>query len=224
MIQLHTVSKHYTIKNEKQIRALHAVDLSINKRDFITITGASGSGKSTLLFTIGGMLSPTEGRVIFDDADMYRLNQVELARLRRKRIGFVFQTFNLVPYLTCRENVALPAILNGTAKAAAFSTADEMLGRVGLGHRLNHTPAKMSVGERQRVALLRSLINEPDVILADEPTGNLDPATAQEVMLLLAELNQKGQTIVMVTHDHKLAEVGCRRITIEKGSIVKSMN
>lgn len=219
MIQLASVSKYYDANGKGRIGALSAVDLTINRGDFIVVIGASGSGKSTLLFTIGGMLSPTEGVVSFDGNDIYALSQGERAQFRKTGIGFIFQTFNLVPYLTCLENVALAAIIDGKPKARAFSRAEEMLKRMDLGSRLTHTPSKMSVGERQRVAIARSMINEPDVILADEPTGNLDPATTREVINIFKELNDKGQTIVLVTHDHSLIKEGNRVIRIEKGLI-----
>jgi putative ABC transport system ATP-binding protein len=219
MIKIDTVSKNYKSKNETPIAALDSIDLFINKGDFVTVLGASGSGKSTLLFTIGGMLSPTAGTVHLNGEDIYALNLEERAAIRRQKIGFVFQTFNLVPYLTCLENVALPAILNGKDKAEADGLAENMLRNIGLGERLSHSPAKLSVGERQRTAILRSLINEPDILLADEPTGNLDSENALEVIKIFKDLNTKGRTIVMVTHDHSLADIGTRTIRLRKGLV-----
>ncbi|OHD70778.1 MAG: hypothetical protein A2W19_04520 [Spirochaetes bacterium RBG_16_49_21] len=219
MINVQAVSKDYRINGKEPLRALSDINLEINKGDFVTVTGPSGSGKSTLLFTIGGMLAPTHGTVTFDGADLYSLGQSEISRLRRTRIGFIFQTFNLFPYLTSRENAALPAIINGTPKADACSRAEEMLVRIGLGSRLDHRPPKLSVGERQRVAIARGMINGPDILLADEPTGNLDPAAARDLMDLFMELNEKGQTIVMVTHDPHCAEAGRRLVKIRNGAI-----
>jgi putative ABC transport system ATP-binding protein len=219
MIKINAVSKNYKSKEEAGIAALDSIDLFINKGDFVTVLGASGSGKSTLLFTIGGMLSPTAGSVLLNGEDIYALNLEERAAIRRQKIGFVFQTFNLVPYLTCLENVALPAILNGKNKAEAYGLAENMLRNIGLGERLSHSPAKLSVGERQRTAILRSLINEPDILLADEPTGNLDSENALEVIKIFKDLNTKGRTIVMVTHDRSLADIGNRTIRLRKGLV-----
>ena len=219
MINLESVTKSYPVKNDEEVTALDNINITINDADFATVIGVSGSGKSTMLFTIGGMLKPTGGTVEVGEIDVYSLSSSKLAKFRRTYIGFVFQTFNLVPYLTCLENVALPAILTGSSKSNAFEHARQMLDRLGLSQRLNHKPNAMSVGERQRVAIVRSLINEPEILLADEPTGNLDPETSAEVMKLLKEINSEGQTIMMVTHDPVLAKTGNRLIRLNEGRI-----
>lgn len=221
MIQFESVSKKYQNRGGDPVCALNSVDLSINKGDFVTVLGASGSGKSTLLFTIGGMLSPTSGIVRYNGDDIYSNSHEYRAAIRRTRIGFVFQTFNLVPYLSCLENVALPAILNGRKKNEAMELAADMLKTIGLGQRLKHNPSKLSVGERQRAAILRSLINDPEVILADEPTGNLDPDNSAGVIDIFRNLNEKGRTIVMVTHNHELIRHGNRTIRLNNGFIDK---
>ena len=204
------------------VSALRGVDLHVADGDFIMVTGPSGSGKSTLLYTMGGLLQPTSGEVRLGETEIYSLSPRERARLRLTRVGFVFQTFNLVPYLTCVENVALPAILSGRQRRAALEQAAGLLETLGLSQRLGHKPSDISVGERQRVALLRSLINEPEILLADEPTGNLDPEMSLEVMDLFREVHANGQTVVMVTHDRGLAQRGQRVIALSDGEIGSS--
>jgi len=204
------------------IRALDDVQLRVAAGEFVAIVGPSGSGKSTLLCAIGGMQRPDSGSVLLDDTDVYGLSSGNRARLRRDRVGFVFQTFNLIPFLTCLENVALPAILAAEHKVRATARATEQLEQLGLGERLHHRPARLSVGERQRVAIARALINHPDVVLADEPTGNLDPATGAEVVDLLCKINAEGQTIVMVTHDMSIAARAGRTVTLEAGRVLAS--
>jgi len=177
----------------------------------LTVVGASGSGKSTLLLMLGGMLSPSSGKVLFETQSLYGLSPDERARLRRRNIGFVFQQFNLVPYLTAQENVQVPLYIAGAASQEQETRAAALLERFGLGDRRHHKPSELSVGQQQRVALARVLANDPKVILADEPTGNLDPETGQQVIEFLAELNAEGRTIVMVTHDPRAAE-RCKRV------------
>ncbi len=219
MIQINSLTKCFESTDDDEIYALDDVNFSVDDGEFVSVTGPSGSGKSTLLFTIGGLMTPTEGEVILNDIDIYELTAAERARLRREKIGFIFQTFNLVPYLDCIENTALPAIMSGHSQKDAFSNAEKILTGLALGHRLHHRPMTISVGERQRVAIARSLINGPEVILADEPTGNLDPETAMGVMDLFKEINSEGQTIIMVTHDHNLAKQGKRMIRLQEGEI-----
>ena len=200
--------------------ALDKIELAVRPGEFVAVTGPSGSGKSTMLFAIGGMLEPTEGAVELAGTDIYSLSHSERAALRRTRIGFVFQTFNLIPYLTCLENVCLPALLAGGAEADCAERARKLLDGLGLGHRLSHRPAELSVGERQRAALCRSMINNPEVILADEPTGNLDPGITEEVMRIFLSLNSNGQTIVMATHNPRLAGRCSRVVSLDKGRLV----
>lgn len=219
MIEFHSVTKTYPGIDGDPVDALRDVDLSVRPGEFVVVVGPSGSGKSTLLAAAGGMLQPTEGRVLFDGTEVYGLSSSERAALRRRRVGFIFQTFNLIPYLNCLENTALPAFLEGKPQRTCLERARELLEGLGLGHRLNHKPAELSVGERQRAAICRSLINKPDVILADEPTGNLDTRMTDEVADILRRLNADGQTIIMATHDLRLSRKGTRVITIEEGRV-----
>ena len=185
----------------------------------MAVVGPSGSGKSTLLLMLGGMLSPSSGKVLFETQSLYDLSPDERARLRRRNIGFVFQQFNLVPYLTAQENVQVPLYIAGTTSQEQETRAAALLERVGLGDRRHHKPSELSVGQQQRVALARMLANDPKVILADEPTGNLDPETGQQVIDFLGELNAEGRMIVMVTHDPRAAERCKRTLRIQEGQI-----
>lgn len=222
MIELQNVSKMYPGRNCQPVAALEGVEFKVEQGDFVMIVGPSGSGKSTLLFTVGAMLSPTSGKVMLDGRDLYGLSPKERAAVRRSELGFLFQTFNLIPYLSCLENVALPCVLTGTSKKASLERARDMLGRMGLAHRLPHRPAELSVGERQRVALCRSIVNDPPLLLADEPTGNLDRENTEGIMNLLLELNGSGQTILMVTHDLELAERGTKLLALRDGRLCKN--
>ncbi len=221
MIQVDHASKLFPGKNGHPVTALRDISLDVEQGEFVMIVGPSGSGKSTLLFTIGGMQHPTEGRVLFAGSDIYGLSSTKRAALRRTRIGFVFQTFNLVPYLSCLDNVIVPAVLAGKPRGTSLRRARDLLERLGLSDRLKHRPSELSVGERQRVAVCRSLINEPDVILADEPTGNLDETMTGDVMDILKGLNAGGQTIMMATHDLRLAEQGTRLVALQDASVVQ---
>ena len=202
------------------VKALDGATVDIPKGDFVSIVGPSGSGKSTLLLMLGGMLSPSSGQVLLRDESMYDLNSDGRARLRKENIGFVFQTFNLVPYLTALENDQIPMFLAGTDDKSQLETATGLLQRVGLGDRMDHKPSELSVGQQQRVALARMLANDPAVILADEPTGNLDPETADQDIRFFEEFNEEGRTIVMVTHDPKAAERARRTLRLADGKIV----
>ena len=202
-----------------EVHALAGISLHVREGEFVSIVGPSGSGKSTLLFAMGGLSEPTTGEVRIGAQSIYALDAAGRAALRRTEIGFVFQTFNLVPYLECLENVALPAILAGRSRAKAREAAAAMLDRLGLSARARHLPAQLSVGERQRVGIGRALVNGPKVLLADEPTGNLDPALAGSVLDLLLELRNGGQTIAMVTHDPRLAARTDRTIVLNAGQI-----
>jgi putative ABC transport system ATP-binding protein len=219
MIRLDNVTKSFSAPGGGELRALDAVSLRIHPGEFVAIVGPSGSGKSTLLYTVGGLSAPTAGEVHLGDANVYDLDVHARAALRRTEVGFVFQTFNLVPYLECLDNVVLPALLAGRPRREATVHAVRVLERLGLSLRQRHRPGQLSVGERQRVGVARAIVNGPRVLLADEPTGNLDPATAADVLDLLLELNRGGQTIVMVTHDLRLAERAARVIRLRGGAI-----
>jgi putative ABC transport system ATP-binding protein len=218
MIALQSVSKHF-LHRGKPIAALANVTLDIPKGDFVAIIGPSGSGKSTFLHLLGGMLSPTEGKVCIESDSLYDLTSDQRSALRKKKIGFVFQTFNLVPYLTALENVQVPLVLASLGDEEQKRRAESLLGRVGLSDRLDHKPRELSVGQQQRVALARMLANDPALILADEPTGNLDPETSASIMDFLVELNLEGRTIVMVTHDLRVAGRAKRALRLVNGSI-----
>jgi len=219
MLRMEKVSKSYQHRGQL-IKALDEATVHITKGDFVSVVGPSGSGKSTLLLMLGGMLSPSSGRVLLNDQSVYDLSSDGRARLRKENIGFVFQTFNLIPYLTALENVQIPLYLAGLNDAGQEEKATALLERVGLGDRVDHKPAELSVGQQQRVALARMLANDPAVILADEPTGNLDPETADQVIRFFEEFNEEGRTVVMVTHDPKAAERARRTLKLSDGKIV----
>jgi putative ABC transport system ATP-binding protein len=204
------------------LTALADTTLDIPRGDFICVVGPSGSGKSTLLLILGGMLSPSSGEVLLDGQSLYDMSPDQRASLRRKKIGFVFQTFNLVSYLTAVENVQVPMFLAGLGENEQNERATALLERMGLGDRLDHKPAELSVGEQQRVALARTLANDPDLVLADEPTGNLDPDTTEEVMAFLEEINREGRTVVMVTHDPEAARRARHVLRLVKGQVVRA--
>ncbi|MBE0633424.1 ABC transporter ATP-binding protein [Candidatus Bathyarchaeota archaeon] len=219
MITINDVTKNYLIGGE-QVTALDQVSLEAAKGDFIVVTGPSGSGKSTLLYTIGGLLTPSKGGVNVNGFDIYNLSQRHRAKFRRDNVGFIFQNFELLPYLTALENVMLPLSLNGVAGIDQVMWGVESLEKVGLGKRANHKPSELSGGEQQRVAIARGLVNEPNILLADEPTGNLDQKTGDGIMSLLSTLNDEGQTIVFVTHDQSRAKIANRIIKMIDGRIV----
>jgi putative ABC transport system ATP-binding protein len=219
MIDLIHVSKSFPAPRGGAVNALDRLNLHVARGEFVAIVGASGSGKSTLLFSIGGLSAPTSGRVSLGGKSIYDLGPAGRAALRRTEVGFVFQTFNLVPYLTTLENVLLPGLLAGRSRTEASESAARLLDSFGLGARLHHRPAQLSVGERQRAAVARGLVNAPTVLLADEPTGNLDPDSAAQVMELFERLHAGGQTIVMVTHDPQLAERAGRVVRLHAGAI-----
>jgi putative ABC transport system ATP-binding protein len=219
LIKLECVSKEYNHRG-RAVTALDEATFEIAQGDFVSIVGPSGSGKSTLLLVLGGMLSPSSGRVFLDGRSLYDLTQDERARLRKARIGFVFQTFNLVPYLSALENVQIPLFLVGMDESHQTTRAAALLERVGLSDRLSHKPSELSVGEQQRVALARVLANDPEVVLADEPTGNLDPETGQHVLDFLCQINEEGKTVVMVTHDPGAAEIAGTTLRLNQGTLV----
>ena len=219
MLRMEEVSKIYNHR-KTAVTGLRDATFDISTGDFVTVVGPSGSGKSTLLLMLGGMLSPSEGRVFFNGRSLYDLTPDERARLRRRNIGFVFQTFNLVPYLSALENVQIPLFLAGADEGDQRERAAALLERVGLGDRLDHKPSELSVGQQQRVALARVLANDPVVILADEPTGNLDPETSRQIIEFLDEVNQEGRTIVMVTHDPRAAQQAKRTLRLVDGAVL----
>ena len=218
MIEMVDASKTY-LQGAREVRALHDVSFKIEKGEFLSIMGPSGSGKSTLLNLVGGLDQPTSGEIFIDGRPIHGIPDDELTLIRRRRVGFVFQFFNLLPVLTALENVSLPLLLEGIPLDKIRPKAIRLLEQVGLGERAEHRPEQLSGGEMQRVAIARALISEPAVLLADEPTGNLDSRTSEEIFMLLADLNEKGQTIVMVTHDPKAAAYGTRIITLKDGAL-----
>jgi putative ABC transport system ATP-binding protein len=218
MIKLVDVSKIYK-QGTREIRALRGISLNIEKGEFLSIMGPSGSGKSTLLNLIGGLDQPTTGEIFMDDTPLHGISDDALTLIRRKRVGFIFQFFNLLPLLTALENVGLPLLIDGQPLSRITRKATQLLEQVGLGGRTAHRPEQLSGGEMQRVAICRALIAEPAVLLADEPTGNLDSRASEEIFLLLKRLNESGQTIVMVTHNPKAAAFGSRLITLKDGAL-----
>ena len=218
MIEIENLSKIF-IQNAEQIVALDKVNVSISQGEFVSVIGPSGSGKSTFLLTIGGLIEPTSGEVRINRTSLYRVDNKERARIRLHTLGFMFQTFNLIPYLTAIENVEVPMSLAGISRGEQKRKAREFLDRVGLSHRMKHRPAQLSVGERQRVALARTLANDPSIILADEPTGNLDPELSREVIGYFKQFTENGITVIMVTHDHQKAAESNHRLQIINGVV-----
>lgn len=203
-IKLANISKYYYM-GDSVVKAVDDMDILIEKGDFVAIMGPSGSGKSTSMNLVGSLDLPTHGQILLDGHDIEHLSESELAQLRGKKIGFIFQSFNLMPNLTALENVALPMLFQGVELDERNARAQAILDEVGLGDRTNHYPKELSGGQQQRVAIARALANNPDIILADEPTGNLDTTTGKQVMGMLESLHSKGKTIVIVTHDPHIA-------------------
>lgn len=222
MIELTGVTKRFDGK--KQVTALNTVNLQIAKGEMVSLVGPSGSGKSTLLNLIGGLDKPTTGEIALDGAVLSGLSDDALTKLRRDKIGFIFQFFNLLPTLNCLENVSLPLHLRGWKKSQIDERANELLALVGLGKRLDHLPEELSGGERQRVAIARALSVYPPILLADEPTGNLDSATGVEILGLIRDLHQRLETTVLiVTHDKTVAESCPRQIALKDGAVVRDL-
>jgi putative ABC transport system ATP-binding protein len=219
MFQLHEVSKRYAHK-EGDVIALRPTTLQIAAGEFVAVVGPSGSGKTTMLSMLGGMLAPTAGQVWLDGQSVYDSSASQRAEMRRQKLGFVFQTFNLIPYLSALENAQLPLMLTGTSAADQQRRARELLTRVGLESRMHHKPSELSIGQQQRVALARTLANDPAVILADEPTGNLDPQSRQHILEFFDELCREGRTVIMVTHDPVAAGCAERTIKLADGAVI----
>lgn len=219
MLRLHEVSKRYS-HQAGEVVALRSTELDIAAGEFVAVVGPSGSGKTTLLSILGGMLAPSSGQFWLDGRSLYDATPAERAAARRDKIGFVFQTFNLITYLSAIENVQVPLMLAGTAGINREERALQLLERVGLEDRIHHKPSELSIGQQQRVALARTLANDPAVILADEPTGNLDPQTRRQVLDFFAELRDEGRTVVMVTHDPVAAECAGRTVKLADGGVV----
>jgi putative ABC transport system ATP-binding protein len=222
IVEAITLSKEFQ-RGQTRVVALESVDLTVRRGEFVALMGPSGSGKSTLLHLIAGMDKPTAGRLVVLGEEPAGMGERGLARWRNNHLGFVFQSFNLIPVLTALENVELPLKLTALNRAQRRQNATTALKLVGLGDRLDHFPRQLSGGQEQRVAIARAIVTDPDVILADEPTGNLDAASANDVLALLQQLNTEfGKTIVMVTHDPHSAAAAGRRIALDKGKFVES--
>lgn len=217
MLALEGVTKAYSSRRGT-VHALHDVSLKIEAGRFVTITGPSGSGKTTLLLTIGGLIRPTSGRVQFHGTDLCALSERHLAAYRNKKIGFVLQSFNLIPYLSAYENAMVPMSLGNGANGDHEQRAMILLDRLGLADRMDHLPRELSAGQQQRVAIARALGNDPEIILADEPTGNLDPTLAAEILGILRDLNARdGRTVIMVTHSPEAARIGSYCVRLDAG-------
>lgn len=224
IIKTLNLSKIYQHK-DGVVDALKNISLSVEEGSFVTITGPSGSGKTTLLLTLAGLIRPTSGSFSFLEKDLTHVPDSELAHFRRKNVGFIMQSFALIPYLTCIQNVMMPLSLNKVDKAKQKSTAQAVLANVGLENRINHLPRELSAGQQQRVAIARALINNPSVIFADEPTGNLDPTLSLEILDFLRDINrEKNITIVMVTHSPVAAGYGNVKIHLENGQMNSIIN
>ncbi|UZD24722.1 ABC transporter ATP-binding protein [Algoriphagus halophytocola] len=218
MIETHELNKTYKMGSEI-IQALKSVSISVNKGEYVAFMGPSGSGKSTLMNIIGCLDTPTSGTYVLNNKDVSDMTENELAEIRNKEIGFVFQTFNLLPRASCLENVALPLVYAGLSKAEREEIAFQALSNVGLGDRTQHRPNELSGGQRQRVAIARALVNNPSIILADEPTGNLDTKTSYDIMELFHDLHSKGNTIIMVTHEDDIAHYAHRIVRLRDGLV-----
>jgi putative ABC transport system ATP-binding protein len=225
VVRLRDVHKTYRT-GEMEVRAVRGVSLEIQRGEFVALMGASGSGKSTLMNILGCLDRPTAGRYVLDESDVSALNRDQLADIRNNKIGFVFQNFNLLPRTSARENVELPLLYGrrGLTNAQLREKADAVLASVGLEGREDHHPSQLSGGQQQRVAIARALINDPEVVLADEPTGNLDSRTSVEIMGIFQELNKRGITIIMVTHEQDIASYAQRNVVMRDGVILKDFN
>ena len=220
IIELKNICKNYQM-GDTEVNALGHVNLKIERGDFILIVGPSGSGKSTMMNLVGALDFASKGDIFLDKQNIEHLEESDLAQIRGKKIGFVFQTFNLIPTLTAIENIAIPMIFQGVGKDERLERAEKILKQVKLTHRRDHLPNELSGGERQRVAIGRALANEPEVILADEPTGNLDVKTGLDIMKLFTDLNEKGKTIILVTHNLDLIKYAKTVLKLKDGKVVE---
>jgi len=220
IIKLDKVKKNF-LMGDNLVEAVRGIDIDIKKGDFVAIVGPSGSGKSTIMNLIGALDLANEGKILLEGIDIEKLGESELAQIRGRKIGFVFQTFNLIPTLTALENVMLPMIFQNVEYKKRYERAIELLKNIGLEHRLNHLPNELSGGERQRVAIARALSNNPEVILADEPTGNLDSKRGKEIAEMFVKLNKDGKTIILVTHDMEIAKYTKKIYKLKDGKIEK---
>ncbi|MFH8080724.1 MAG: ABC transporter ATP-binding protein [Candidatus Aenigmatarchaeota archaeon] len=221
VIELHNVEKVYNEGKENELKVLKGINIKIKEGEYVSIVGPSGSGKSTLMHIMGCLDRPTRGKVIIDGQDVSKLNDEKLAKIRREKIGFIFQQFYLIPVLNALENVKVPMNLLSKSVYDKDERAKELLRLVGLEHRLYHFPNQLSGGEMQRVAIARALANNPKIILADEPTGNLDTKRGEEIINLLENLNKEGKTLIIVTHDLSIAKRAERKIMIRDGMVIK---
>ncbi len=218
LISLQELRKTYTIGTQV-VHALDGLDLQIDRNEYVALMGPSGSGKSTLMNILGCLDSPSQGNYTLNQQDVAHLNEDQLAEIRNREIGFVFQTFNLLPRYTALENVALPLIYAGLDRESREERAKEVLTQVGLADRMSHRPNELSGGQRQRVAVARALVNRPSIILADEPTGNLDTATSMEIMALFQEIQEAGNTVILVTHEEDIAACAKRVVRLRDGKL-----
>lgn len=218
VIDIQDVKKSYQM-GEQVVHALRGVTLNIKRNEYVALMGPSGSGKSTLMNMLGCLDTPSSGLYLLNEQNVSTLIDDELAEIRNKEIGFVFQTFNLIPRLSSLENVALPLVYSGMKKSTRLAKAQKVLESVGLGDRVHHKPNELSGGQRQRVAVARALVNDPSIILADEPTGNLDSKTSIEIMALFEEIHNNGNTVILVTHEPDIAEHAHRIIRLKDGEI-----
>ncbi len=218
LIEMRQITKIYKMGSES-VEALKAIDLSVGANEFVALMGPSGSGKSTLMNIIGCLDSPTSGVYMLNGVDVSSMEDADLANVRNRKIGFIFQTFNLMPRISALENVALPLIYAGMDKKTRIEKAMRVIDSVGLADRMHHRPNELSGGQRQRVAIARALVNDPAIILADEPTGNLDSKTSEEIMNILTEIHRLGNTIILVTHEADIAEYAKRLVKLRDGRI-----
>ncbi len=218
IIEIENIAREYQVGNQL-VKALQSISVNIRKNDYAALMGPSGSGKSTLMNILGCLDTPTRGKYVLNGTDVSRLNDDQLAEVRNKEIGFVFQTFNLLPRYSALDNVALPLIYAGWSKEDRDKRATEVLHQVGLADRIDHKPNELSGGQRQRVAVARAMVNNPSIILADEPTGNLDTKTSVEIMALFKEIHDKGNTVILVTHEEDIAQHAHRLIRLRDGLV-----